>query len=422
MSMYLLIDGNNFYVSCERVFNPRLEHKPVVVLSNNDGCIVARSAQSKLLGIKMGQPMFEVKELIKKHRVEWLSSNYPLYSSMSERMMRCIEEHCSRIDIYSIDEAFVDVTGLPEKSLIDFASRLRHTVTRWTGIPVCVGIGHTKTLAKMANSLAKASKEHEGVFSLVCPQERQDIFKQCVVQDVWGIGRRTTAKLNDLDIKTVHELVTCPMPWIRSHFGLGLVKTVQELQGTSCIDLNDMASKKAISSSRSFSRPVTTLEELSEALSTYAAIAAGKCRSQKGLAQGICVYITTSRFRERGDFYAKQQSIMLTTPSNDTTAITQTALTLLKGMFRPKYEYAKCGIILLDILPETYYQADIFTQHSSKKSSAVMKVLDTINQKYGKSTIHLAAEGFKKEWIARSNKKSPNYTTQWSELPIARCK
>jgi len=419
--MYLLIDGNNFYVSCERVFNPRLENKPVVVLSNNDGCIVARSAESKALGIKMGQPMFQIKELIKKHQVEWLSSNYSLYASMSERMMRCIEEQCSAIEIYSIDEAFVDITGLPETSLIDFAKRLRETVTRWTGIPVCVGIAPTKTLAKMANSLAKKLTDKDrGVFSLTCPKQRHAVFMTFFVEDVWGIGRKTTAKLNDLEIETVSELIQQPTEWVRGQFGLGLLKTVRELQGTPCIILDDMTSKKAISSSRSFSRPVLELQELSEALSTYAAIAARKCRSQRGLAQGICIYITTSRFKEKKDFFAKQKTTMLASPSNDTKTITQEALKLLKTIFRPGYLYAKCGIILLDIVPETYYQADLLAQPSSEKKEAVMKALDSINQRYGKSTVHLAAEGFKKGWLARSNKKSPNYTTQWNELPIAK--
>ena len=319
--MYLLIDGNNFYVSCERVFQPSLENKHVIVLSNNDGCIVARSATAKALGIKMGQPMFQIKDLIKKYRIQWLSSNYGLYASMSERVMSCIEQHCPNIQVYSIDEAFVEFGGMPKNDVIEFSKKLRKTVTQWTGIPVCVGIGPTKTLAKMANALAKKNTK-TGVFSLQDQHARNAIYKTFLVNDIWGIGRKTTAKLNDLDIFTVQELIQHPAEWIRKQFGLGLTKTVLELQGTSCIQLDDMTSKKAISSSRSFSRPVTLLSELSEALSTYAAIAAGKCRAQHGLAQGICIYIMTSRFKKKQDYYAKQRSIKLTTPSHDTQVIT----------------------------------------------------------------------------------------------------
>lgn len=417
--MIALIDCNNFYVSCERVFNPKLRNKPVVVLSNNDGCVVARSAEVKLLGVRMAQPMFEIKELIKKHNIQWQSSNYSLYASMSGRVMSCIQEHSPNIEIYSIDEAFVDLSGMTSAEAFVFAKKLRHTVTQWTGIPVCVGIGPTKTLAKMANVLAKKITDI-GVFSLHCEQQRQEIFQTFLARDIWGIGRKTTAKLNDLDILTVQELIKQPAEWIRKQFGLGLAKTVRELQGTACIHLDDMKSKKAISSSRSFSRPVASLDELSEALSTYVGIAAQKCRAQRGLAQGLCVYITTSRFKEKIDYYSKQKTWMLATPSQDTQVLTRYALELLKTMFRPGFLYSKCGVALWDIVPETYYQEDIFAVNTPNKNNSVMQVLDNINRKYGKSTIHLAAEGFGKEWLARSHKKSPNYTTQWNELAVVR--
>lgn len=416
--MIALIDCNNFYVSCERVFNPQLRNKPVVVLSNNDGCVVARSSEAKLLGIRMSQPMFEIKELIKKHDIQWQSSNYSLYASMSERVMNCIQYHCPNIEVYSVDEAFVDLTGMSPKKAFEFTKKLRLTVTQWTGIPVCIGLGATKTQAKMANSLAKKTPDI-GVFSLNEEQAIHEIFKVFPVNAIWGIGKKTAIKLNDFDIMTVYDLIKAPSGWMRKQFGLGVVKTVRELQGTPCITLDDMKSKKAITSSRSFSRPITQLHELSEALSTYAAIATEKCRAQHGLAQGICVYITTSRFKEKKDYYAKQRTLKLGEPSQDTRVITAYALTLLKTLFRPGFLYVKCGIVLLDILPDTYYQGDLFSVDLPQQNSAVMHAMDNINRKYGKSTIHLAAEGFKKEWLARSNKKSPNYTTQWDELAIA---
>lgn len=415
--MLALIDCNNFYVSCERVFNPQLRHKPVIVLSNNDGCVVARSSEAKLLGIRMGQPMFEIKTLIKKYDIQWQSSNYSLYASMSERVMNCIQQHSPNIEIYSIDEAFVDLTGMSPKEALNFSQQLRHTVTKWTGIPVCIGLGYTKTQAKMANSLAKKNTDL-GVFSLDDASQRHDIFKTFPVSAIWGIGKKTAVKLNDFDIITVQQLIQQPVGWMRKQFGLNVVKTIYELQGTPCIHLDDMKSKKAIMSSRSFSKPITQLNELSEALSTYAAIATEKCRAQHGLAQGMCVYITTSRFKEKKDYYAKQKTLKLSEPTQDTFVITSYALTLLKTLFRPGFLYVKCGIVLLDVLPDTYHQADLFAADLPKKNSAVMKAMDNINRKYGKSTIHLAAEGFKKEWLARSHKKSPNYTTQWDELAI----
>lgn len=416
--MIALIDCNNFYVSCERVFNPKLRHKPVVVLSNNDGCVVARSNEAKALGIRMGEPMFKIKDLVKRHNVQWLSSNYSLYASMSDRVMKCIQEHSPNIEVYSIDETFVDLTGMQPEEAFNFSLNLRRIVTQWTGIPVCVGLGATKTLAKMANELAKKTTK-TGLFSLHDVQQRQEIFNTFPVGDVWGIGRKTTAKLNDYDLFTVQDFVTQPINWIRKEFGLSGEKTAYELLGVPCIQLDDMASKKAICSSRSFSRPVTQLKELSEALSTYAAMAAEKCRDQQGLAQGISIYITTSRFKEKKDYYAKQKTIKFCQPTQDTRVITDYALTLLKTIFKPRFLYAKCGIILLDIVAKDTCQTDFFSAHFPCKNDAVMQIIDKINQKYGKHTIHLAAEGFEKSWLARSNKKSPCYTTRWNELPVA---
>lgn len=416
--MIALIDCNNFYVSCERVFNPKLCHKPVIVLSNNDGCVIARSSEAKALGIRMTQPMFQIKELVIKHRIHWQSSNYTLYASMSERVMNCIQEHSPHIEIYSIDEAFIDLTGMSPMDAIEFAKKLRQTVTQWTGIPVCIGLGPTRTLAKMANSLAKKANTL-GVFSLDDVHQRHNIFKTFSVGDIWGVGRKTTLKLNDYDIITTQELLNQPAGWIRDVLGLSVAKTVLELQGTPCIRLDDMKSKKAITSSRSFSRPITQLHELSEALSHYVATATEKCRAQRGLAQGICVYISTSRFKEKKEFYAKQKTLKLSEPTQDTRVITDYALTLLKTLFRAGFSYTKCGIVLLDIIPDTVRQLDFFSAHLPQKNSAIMQAMDKINRKYGKSTIHLAAEGFKKAWLARSNKKSPNYTTQWDELPVA---
>ena len=417
--MFALIDGNNFFVSCERVFNPKLENKPVIVLSGNDGCVIARSNESKKLGVKMCQPMFELKPLIKKHNIQWVSSNLTLYADMSERMMQCIREHCPDIEIYSIDEAFVKFKSMNEASLMDCAQQLRCTIKQWTGIPVSIGLAPTKTLAKMANAIAKQQKT-SGVFSLIDPKIRQEYFATFPVSEIWGIGRKTGSFLNDSDIITVQDLLQRPVKWLRQQLNIGIEKTVRELQGISCLSLEDVVTKKAIQSSRSFEKPVTTLDDLSEALSTYAANAAEKLRLQEGLAQGVCIYIATSRFAGKQDHYARQKTLMFPEPTQDTRKITQCAMRLLKTIFSTGYAYKKCGIILLDILPQTHQQQDIFSVSENKKNKNIMKALDAINHKYGKHLVYLAAEGFDKPWQSRGNKRSPNYTTQWDELVVTR--
>lgn len=370
--MFALIDGNNFFVSCERVFNPKLENKPLIVLSGNDGCVIARSNEAKALGVQMCQPMFELQPFIKKHNLHWLSSNLTLYADMSERMMQCIREHCPNIEIYSIDEAFAKFGKINESDLIMCAQQLRHTVKQWTGLPVSIGLAPTKTLAKMANAIAKQQKT-TGVFSLIDPKIRQKYFNSFPVSEIWGIGRKTALFLSDINIVTAQDLLQRPIKWLRQQLSVNIEKTIYELQGISCLTLDDVETKKAIQSSRSFGKPVKTLEELSEALSTYAANAAEKLRAQKGLAQGICIYIATSRFVEKQDYYARQRTFMFTEPTQDTRVITASAIGLLKTIFSLGYAYKKCGIVLLDILPETYQQQDIFLTHLLRKISVLCK-------------------------------------------------
>lgn len=416
--MLALIDCNNFYVSCERVFNPKLIGKPVIVLSNNDGCVIARSSEAKALGIKMAQPMFELRHLIAQNDVQWLSSNFSLYANMSERVMSCIQSHCPSMEVYSIDEAFVDFQGVAMFDVEGFVRSLRQTIMRWTGIPVCIGLGPTKTLAKMANALAKKSIS-QGVFSLQALTVRQAAFQNFPLQDIWGIGRQSAPKLNDVGYYTVQDLLSCPVKLLRKQFGVGLEKTVYELQGTPCIRLNEPTSKKAIQSSRSFSRPVIQLSELKEALSSYVATAAEKLRRQKSLTQGLCVSLSTSRFTSHKKFYAKQKTFVMSQPTQDTRVITAYALSMLTDMYKAGFTYSKCGIVLLDLVPETYSQSDLFCANLPTGNPNLMCALDRINQKYGKNTLHLAAEGFAKTWAANRVKKSPNYTTRWDELALA---
>jgi len=416
--MFALIDGNNFFVSCERVFNPKLEKKPVVVLSGNDGCVIARSNEAKALGVQMCQPMFQLKALLKQQAIHWVSSNLSLYADMSERMMQCIQTHCPNMMVYSIDEAFVKLHPMHEFDLMRCAQTLRQTIKQWTGIPVSIGLAPTKTLAKIANVFAK-NQRNSGVFSLIDSETRTTYLQDFPVTDIWGIGKKTSAYLTDINLITVNNLLQYPARSLRQQLGVGIEKTCYELQGISCISLDEMASKKSIQSSRSFGRPITSLIELSEALSTYAATAAKRLREQKGMAQGVCIYLTTGRFTEKRKHYAKQKTLVFPEATEDTRIITTYALKGLKSLFSPGYQYKKCGVILINISPKTHQQKDLFSCQTPQKGRKVMQAMDAINRKYQKNLVHLASEGFEKSWQTRSRRKSPNYTTEWDDLAKA---
>jgi DNA polymerase V len=415
-----LIDVNNFYVSCERVFNPKLINKPVVVLSNNDGCAVARSNEVKALGVGMGAPWFKFKDLAKQHGIIAYSSNYALYADMSNRVMSILRQFSPDQEIYSIDESFLDLTSFQTRDLVAYGQQMRKRILRWTGLPVCVGIGSTKTLAKLANHCAKKRTHFNSVcnFNTMNDTELNQILSEIAVGEVWGVGRKLAPKLNAFGIHTVLDLKQADPEQLRQQFSVVMEKTIRELNGTVCIEMEEIAPpKKQILSSRSFGHPVRDYQSLAESITLYMSRAAEKLRKQQSYAGSVYVYIRTSPFKEKDPFYSNGMTVPLSTPTNDTMQLVNVALWILKRLYKPNYNYAKAGVMLSELVPAQGVQTDLFSQvQVSPKSSKLMLAMDAINRKMGKESIKLASEGFKRPWKMKQENKSPNFTTCWDEL------
>jgi len=419
-----LVDCNNFYVSCERVFNPRLEGKPVVVLSNNDGCAVARSAEVKALGIKMGEPWFKMKEVAQKHGIIALSSNYSLYGDMSARVMSILSDFSPNQEIYSIDECFLDLDGFDPNTLMDYGQKMRQTVRQSTGIPVCVGMADTKTLAKLANHCAKKGLAgSNGVcnFGSMDKQQLSALFSDIPVGEVWGIGRRITAKLNEMGILTIQDLRSADPEYIRQQFSVVVERTVKEINGIPCIELEDAAQpRQQIMVSRSFGNEVSQLADLSESISYYATLAAEKLRHDGSVASSLCVFVRTNPFKDDVPQYSRSMVVPLLRPTDDTFKLVQAALQGLKQIYRTGYGYKKSGVLLMALQPKGSVQASLFDEPEDQaKSDSMMRVMDAINRKMGKGSVTVASSGVRPRWAMRREKKSPSYTTEWGELPVA---
>lgn len=414
------IDMNNFYVSCERVFNPKLINKPVVVLSNNDGCAVARSNEVKALGVGMGAPWFKFKDLAKEHGIIAYSSNYALYANMSNRVMSILRQFSPNQEVYSIDESFLDLTGFQTRDLVEYGQQIRRRILKWTGLPACVGIGSTKTLAKLANHCAK--KRH--VFDSVCNFNTMDesalnqMLSEIEVSEVWGVGRKLAPKLNALGINTVLDLKQADPERLRQLFSVVMEKTIRELNGTVCIELEEVAPpKKQIVSSRSFGHSVSDYNSLAESITLYISRAAEKLRKQQSFAGSVYVYIRTSPFKETDPFYSNGMTISMPTPTDDNRQLVNVALWGLKRIYKPNFHYAKAGVMLSELVPAEGLQSDLFsTAQTSPKSEKLMVTMDAINKKMGKESIKLASEGFKRPWKMKQENKSPSYTTKWDEV------
>ena len=419
-----LVDCNNFYVSCERVFNPKLEGKPVVVLSNNDGCAVSRSSEVKALGLKMGEPWFKMEKLAKQHGIIALSSNYSLYGDLSARVMSILSDFSPKQEIYSIDECFLDLDGFEPQSLMAYGQRIRQTVKRNVGIPVCVGIADTKTLAKLANHCAKKGLAGEnGVcdFGRLDEQERSALFASIPVGEVWGVGRRLTEKLLNMNIETIEDLRTANQKAIRDHFSVVLERTVQELNGIPCIELEDAGTpRQQIMVSRSFGSMVTEFDDLAESVSYFATKAAEKLRHDGSVAASVCVYIRPNPFKEDEPQYQRSMIVPLCQPSDDTMALINAGLKGLKKIFRSGFRYKKSGVLLMGLQNKGTVQATLFDDISKQgKSASMMSVMDTINRKMGQGSMTIAASGINHRWAMRRDRMSQNYTTDWNDLPEA---
>lgn len=417
---YALIDGNNFYVSCERVFNPKLEGKPVVVLSNNDGCVVARSNEVKALGVKMGEPWFKLKDLARRHRIIAQSSNYTLYADMSNRMMAILGSYSPQQEIYSIDECFLGLDGLEHLDLMAWGQRMRRQVRQWVGIPVCVGIGSTKTLAKLANHCAKKNLAGiDGVcnLDLLDEQAQDELFARIPVGEVWGVGWRLTEKLAARNITTVRELRDADARTLRDAFSVMLERTVMELRGVSCMELEEMApAKKQIVSSRAFGAYVYTLTELEEAVSLYMARAAEKLRAQQSVAGAVQVFIRTNPFKDDHPQYQAGVTVPLASPTADTRRLTHAAHLGLKHLFKPGYAYQKAGVMLMELREAGHEQGMLFDEPAPDRPK-LMDVIDRANGRWGRGTLRLASEGVEKAWHMKRGNLSPAWTTDWTQLP-----
>ncbi len=409
--LFFLVDCNSFYVSCERIFNPALLKKPVVVLSNNDGCVVARSSEAKRLGIPMGAPAFQYQKLFDEKNVFVYSSNYTLYGDMSQRVMQVLEQFSPKIEIYSIDEAFL---AIADDDPLAIAREIRSRVLQWTGIPVSVGIGTTKTLAKVANHIAKKDETTKGAFYLHGEREIDRVLSRFPLDDIWGIGRRLSRRLKGLGILTPLQFKNTNSQWIRKNFSVTLLKTALELSGISCLHLEEVyAPRKSITCSRSFNAVVTDLKQLEEAISNYTASAAKKLREQKSLANYLTVFLTTSPFIANP--YANSATLSLPEASDYTPHLIAKAKCGLQSLFRMGYEYKKVGVIFTDLSPKTCYQRDLFFDASPSYDKA-MQVLDQINNSFGKTALQFAAEGLEKRWKMRRSRTSSHFTTNWQQL------
>jgi DNA polymerase V len=441
--VFALVDVNNMYVSCERVFRPSLVGRPVVVLSNNDGCAIARSNEAKALGVQMAQPWFQVRHLERDAGLIALSANFELYGDMSSRMMTLAAEYAPRQEIYSIDECFLDFEGVPG-DLVAIGRALRARVLQWTGLPTSVGFGPTKTLAKLANHVAKTADRKPGTyppqlaqvchFGALSRPELDRLMQATAVGDVWGIGRKTSPRLNEGGIHSVLDLVHADVATLRKHFSVVLEKTVLELRGTSCLDVEDAPSaNQQIMCSRSFGAPVTELSALTEVVSQFASRVAEKVRGQQSVAGAVHVFITTSPFRKHDRQHSASVTMPLVRPTDDTRTLIGAAVHALQGMYRPGFNYVKAGVMLVDLRPrgqQEQGELDLFSGVDEKAAAAsrrdgsrLMGALDALNRRFGRGAVDVASAVHQAEHsshIARQERRSPRYTTRLDEIPTAR--
>lgn len=432
--MFALIDGNNFYVSCERVFRPSLIGRPVVVLSNNDGCAIARSNEAKALGIAMGAPWFQIRHLEEEAGLVALSANFVLYGDMSDRMMSLASGMGPTQEVYSIDESFIGLHGV-RGDLTARGRIVRERINRWTGIPCCVGIAPTKTLAKLANHVAKSAERKPGSypseFAQVCnlgvlPQADLDaILAATPVGDVWGVGRRIGQQLTEAGILTVRDLVRIDPATVRSRWSVVLERTVRELQGQPCVELDAPGPKQQIACTRSFGRPVQALPDLLEAVSDFATRAAEKLRKQDSVASAVLVFAHTSLFRP-GRRFSESIVVPMIRPTADTSRVVEAAQLGMRRIFQPGFDFAKAGVMLLDLRPSGTVQVELDLEgeeDEQRDSGRLMSAMDALNQRYGKGTVHLAStggSGRNRVWTMRQDRKTPGYTTKWDQIAVAR--
>ncbi len=418
---FALVDCNNFYASCERVFNPRLQGRPIVVLSNNDGCIVARSNEAKALGIGMGKPFFQCRDVIGKHRVHVFSSNYALYGSMSERVMATLAQFTPEMEIYSFDESFLYLSGCDHLSeyndLTEYARTIRTTVMRWTGIPVSIGVARTKTLAKIANRLAKKSAGAKGVFNLIDSPYIDQVLEQVRVFDIWGIGKQNGKKLREKGVLNAKQLRDIDDNLIRKQMGVVGLRLVYELRGISCLSLETRPPpRKGIISSRSFGRKIESLEELKEAVTAYVTNAAAKLREQNLAARLLTVFLTTNPYSKSDGQYSNSIVVRLPAATNNTAELIHRAMRGVERIYKKSFRYKKAGVMLDELIPADQIQGTLFDYSNVERDKKLMETFDEVNTTMGSGTLKYATQGSTQPWSGRCKNRSPRYTTSWKEL------
>ena len=414
--MIALADCNNFYASCERVFRPKLNGKPVVVLSNNDGCVIARSNEAKALGIKMGEPAFKSRDVFKRNGIHVFSTNFALYGDFSNRVMSILSDSVPSIEIYSIDEAFMNFRGIPKKE--EFGIELREKVLQWTGIPISIGIAPTKTLSKVANSIAKKQRKN-GVCVLMDKNETLEYLKLFPVENLWGVGRRFSQMLENNSIQNAYELTQKSDHWLQKHMSIVGLKMVKELRGEPCFDMvNGWSRKKSILTSRTFGHEIDNFKGLAQALSTYANMCAAKLRKEGSCAKTIHIMISTNPFKQNYRMnYKGSKTIILDTPTNDGLEIVSRCIDALRSIYRRDCIYKRAGVIVSDIVPQSQVQLTFFHKHANiEKRQNLMTAVDKLNDRYGRMKVRFAINGFEKKWPLRQEKLSPCYTTRISDL------
>jgi len=422
LNIFALVDCNNFYASCEKVFNPDIANKPVGILSNNDGIIIALSSELKKLGVTRGIPGFKLnKHLIRKNDVRIFSSNYTLYGDMSARVMDTLSMFTPDLEIYSIDEAFLSLKGFGHLNLTNYGKQIKRTVQQHTGLPVSVGIGPTKTLAKIANCFAKKNNFVEGVFDISDHPDKDKILRWIEVEHIWGVGRQYAKMLRRNGITNAYELTQVPDKWVQNKMTIVGLRTVKELCGISCIDLKmDIKPKKEIVSSRSFGNPVTKLQDLIEATSDYCSIAVKKLRSENQVASIIIMFLSTNRFKNEPQ-YANYAKARLPLPSDYTPDFIRAANQIIKKIYRPGYKYKKVGVMLSDIMHQSKTPLDFFQPaYLDDHRKVIMDCMDDINEKMGSHKITYASAGIKKPWQMKRENLTPSYTTSWEHIPVVK--
>ena len=419
--MFALVDCNNFYVSCERVFKPSLQGKPVAILSNNDGCVIARSDEVKALELPMGAPAFKYKSFFKQHKVEVFSSNYPLYGDMSSRVMRILEQFTPEVEVYSIDEAFLQFKGFDNYDLEAYGQAIRNRILKWTGIPTCVGIAPTKALSKVANKIArKFPKETAGVYVIDTEQKRLKALKWTPIEKVWGIGYALSKRLAEKQCKTAYDFIQLPDLWVRKSFSITQWKLKKDLEGVPKIEMEQIKNKRVIATTRSFETTLTELSDLKERISTFASSCAEKLRRQNSSCHVLVVFLRSNRFKTQSPQYRVSRMVSIPFPTNSSLVLSSSAVKAITSIYKKGIYYKKVGVILTGIVPTYNRQMQLF-DHEDARHQPLMSAMDHINKKYAAPKLKLANQDLGRTWKMRQAHLSPQYTTNLNDIITVQC-